>query len=280
MRALGAVAERFLPPRYLPAVRRVFHSSVRRIRSVIFYGTRFYCPLCGHRLRHFRPGGSHLPQLKHHKLIGLGFREHRECPVCLATDKERHQFLCISEHLAALSDVRVRLLHIAPEPNPRRLLEASPRIDYVSGDLSSPRVDVQLDVRRIPYGDVTFDAIICSHVLEHVLEDRQAMAELCRVLKPGGWAILQVPVALSLETTLEAPEAQSGREREALFGQSDHVRLYGRDYRRDYVTRLRAEGFDVELYNYATARGVKAAHRHGLIIDEDVYICRKRPAVS
>ncbi|GMR22233.1 MAG: hypothetical protein BMS9Abin37_0567 [Acidobacteriota bacterium] len=271
MSALRAVAERYLPPRYLPAARSVFHRSVRAIRSVIFYGSRFYCPLCDHRLRLFLPGGAHVPQLKHHKLVGLGFRAHRQCPVCLATDKERHQFLCISEQLAVFSGERIRLLHIAPEPNARRLLEASPRVDYFCGDLNSPQVDVRLDVRSIPYGDHTVDAILCSHVLEHIPEDREAVAELYRVLKPGGWAILQVPVSLSLEETMEEPRAQSEKEREMQFGQSDHVRLYGRDY----LNRLSAAGFEVEPYNYATAHGITAAHRNGLIVDEDVYVCRK-----
>ena len=107
---------------------------------------------------------------------------------------------------------------------------AHPNIDYLSADLNSPSAMVKMDITNIKYEDNSFDVIICNHVLEHIPDDRKAMSELYRVLKPGGWAILQVPISLLLNKTYEDPTVTTPEEREKVFGQSDHVRIYAKDY--------------------------------------------------
>ena len=106
----------------------------------------------------------------------------------------------------------------------------------------------QMDLAHIPFPDGTFDAIICNHVLEHIVDDLKAMAELHRVLKPGGWSILQVPISLSLRTTYEDFSIATPKEREEAFGQNDHVRIYGQDY----VSRLERAGFKVNVFDWWT----------------------------
>jgi SAM-dependent methyltransferase len=166
-------------------------------------------------------------------------------------------------------DVSKKMLHVAPEDQLSRLLEKTDSIDYLSSDLSSPTVMVKMDITDIQYPDNSFDVICCSHVLEHVEDDRQAMRELYRVLKPGGWAILQVPI--SGDTTFEDPSITSATARERLFGQNDHVRRYGRDYK----DRLAGAGFSVSVDGFVRELSDHDVTRLGLIRSEDVYFCRK-----
>ena len=133
------------------------------------------------------------------------------------------------------------MLHIAPEPCLEARFKDLLHDGYLSADLSSPRAMEKLDITDIPYPDETFDVIYCSHVLEHVLDDRRAMREFCRVMKDIGWAILLVPI--TSEKTFEDSSIVAPAERLRVFGQKDHVRRYGPDY----VDRLRDAGFTVHI---------------------------------
>ncbi|MEA3504407.1 MAG: methyltransferase domain-containing protein, partial [Bacteroidota bacterium] len=147
---------------------------------------------------------------------------------------------------------KIKLLHISPEGSLKSLLQKSSNIDYYCGDKFEEgyqdyyydRDVFQIDITNIKYKDDEFDVLICNHVLEHVDDDEKALQEIYRVLKPGGWAILQVPISLTLQKTLEQPTS-SPAERERLFGQFDHVRLYGQDYKE----RLAKVGFIVKTHN-------------------------------
>lgn len=127
------------------------------------------------------------------------------------------------------------------------------------------------DLVRLPFMDNSFDVSICYHVLEHVPDDRQAMGELFRVLKPGAWSVLQSPVDPERETTFEDPSVTSPHERLRLFGQVDHVRVYGRDYK----NRLEQVGFRVRLDAYAGSLGSSLIRRFGLPGGEELYVCSK-----
>lgn len=233
------------------------------------------CPFCGEVSREFLPGGKHFQRLMSLKVIGGGFRKNALCPNCGSFDRERLIYLYLL-HEAGLFLENGRswtVLHIAPESRLERRIKEFANIDYVTGDLNREDVDKRIDVRHIPDASGTYDLIICNHVLEHVPDDRAAMSELLRVLKPGGFAILQVPVSPTLPGTFEEPEADTPGERQKLFGQSDHVRLYGTDY----PERLEQEGFVVEAFSWKRRRRLFGGicNRFALIPDEILYVARR-----
>ncbi len=162
------------------------------------------------------------------------------------------------------------LLHVAPEPplstNLRRFAHLMP----ITADLNQAHVDTRCDLQCLPFATNSFDAILCLHVLEHVLDDRRAMQELYRVLKVGGWAILQVPI--HRQTTFEDPSVQSPTERLRLFGQVDHVRVYGLDY----YERLERTGFAVTCDDFVRTLPPAQVQRHALMPDETITLCRKQ----
>ena len=163
------------------------------------------------------------------------------------------------------------MLHIAPEAQLSRILTHVKNLDYLSADLSSKRAMVKMDITNIQYPDNSFDIIYCSHVLEHVPDDRQAMSEFYRGLKPGGWAILQVPLA-DRDVTYEDFSITDPVEREKHFGQHDHVRWYGRDF----TDRLVQSGFDVKIDGFVRELDPGLSRKCGLMLSEDVYLCRKK----
>jgi SAM-dependent methyltransferase len=145
-------------------------------------------------------------------------------------------------------------------------------LQYVTADLESPLADVQMDIHHMPFDNNTFDVVFCNHVMEHLEDDIKAMIEIHRVLAPGGWAIVQSPQDLSLETTYEDPSITSGKEREKAFGQSDHLRIYGRDYGK----KLSAAGFEVLADQFVKNLPDEVRKKHALPIDEIIYFCKKK----
>ena len=168
------------------------------------------------------------------------------------------------------------MLHIAPEGVFQRAFRALPNLKYVSADLSAPLAMVRMDLVSVPFAENTFDVILCNHVLEHIPDDRSAVKELVRVLRPAGWALVQVPVDMRREVTFEDPQVTDPAEREQLFGQGDHVRWYGRDFPR----RLADAGFEVEVEPFFETLGSEEAERYGLRPGEDLYLCRKAASPS
>jgi predicted SAM-dependent methyltransferase len=164
-------------------------------------------------------------------------------------------------------------LHIAPEQRVKTILSQKINLDYLTADLLESDVMIKMDVANIQFRDGSFDTIICNHVLEHIMDDRRAMAELYRVLKPSGWAILQVPISLSLQATYEDPSITTEKGRQEAFGQSDHVRIYAKDYK----ARLTQTGFKVDTFDWTAERANFGGpgNLFGLDERERVYIARK-----
>jgi len=126
------------------------------------------------------------------------------------------------------------------------------------------------DITHIPFPEASFDWVYCSHVLEHVPEDRRALSELLRVLKPGGQAVILVP--LKGESTDEDPTVTDPMRREERFGQFDHVRQYGLDF----VDRLQEAGFEVRVLRQETlGLGEQELLRMGLHTPDVVFLCSK-----
>jgi SAM-dependent methyltransferase len=217
------------------------------------------------------PGGLDVPVLAEKQVKGGGVRLNAICARCHCWDRERLVFL----YLVGKTDILeapMCVLHIAPEERLQQILAPRPRITYVSADLNSPLAATRLDVTNMPFRSMCFDAIICNHVLEHIPDDRRAMSELLRVLKPRGWAILQVPISQTLEQTEEDRSLASAEEREQRFGQHDHVRLYARDYR----DHLQSAGFSAEMYGFEEEFGRTARRRYSLVEGEYLYVCTRR----
>jgi SAM-dependent methyltransferase len=241
------VAKRLLPFAVRTPLRRAYLSWSYR-------GDAVECPCCGGRFREFMPHrGS--PNVI--------------CPRCGAHERHRALLLYLQDRTSIFTE-RLSVLHLAPEEVFQKKLRAQPNLEYVSADLESPLAMVQLDITDIPYPDGSFDVILCSHVLEHVPDDRTAMRELVRVLKPDGWALLLVPVDFSRAETYEDSTITSPEERERAFWQADHVRLYGLDF----PERLREAGFSVIVDPYVRELDPATIQRYGLV-REYVYVGRK-----
>ena len=149
------------------------------------------------------------------------------------------------------------ILHVAPDRVLAQRLAAVPGVYYAGGDLTAEFGPLRIDVTDLEFEDGSFDAVVCNHVLEHVPDDRGAMRELRRVLRPGGWALLQVPLDPNKAGTVEDPSVSDPQEMLRRFGQEDHVRIYGLDY----ADRLREAGFSVQLLDPVEQFGAAAVQQ-------------------
>ena len=229
--------------------------AVGRYRSLLYRGRRVSCPVCRGRFRYFKPDHN---------------RPDAICPGCLSQERHRALWLYLSEH-PQLLDGATSLLHFAPEPRIEGQLRARPGLRYVSADLVSPRAMDKVDITALPYADAGFDAILCSHVLEHVDDDRGAMREMRRVLAPGGWALVMVPVDHNRASTLEDPAIRTPEQRRSAYLQEDHVRLYGSDL----ASRLDEQGFRTTVISYVRGLAPELRARHGLRVEDDIYLARR-----
>lgn len=201
--------------------------------AFFYHGNGVECPVCEGHFRKFLPYG-------YNKM-----RENALCPNCLSLERHRLLWLYLKNRTDFFSG-SLRVLHLAPEQCFYRRFRKMKNLSYVTADLESPLADVKLDVQAMPFGDQEFDVVICNHVLEHVTNDRMAMREVFRVLRPGGFAIMQVPTDYSMEKTCEDANITDPLERERHFRQKDHYRFYGRDY----LNRITEAGFVIREENY------------------------------
>jgi SAM-dependent methyltransferase len=197
-------------------------------RPLLYRGDRVECPCCGGRFDRMVTHRGH-PNVR--------------CPRCGSMERHRLLWSFLRDRTDLLTRPQ-RLVHFAPEWPFLRLLKRQSHLDYVTADLESRLARDHFDIQDIPYPDASADAILCNHVLEHIPDDRAAIAGLHRILKPGGWAILMVPIGRGVAHTFSDPAVTTPEQRLATYGQEDHVRLYGADY----PDRLREAGFDVASY--------------------------------
>jgi SAM-dependent methyltransferase len=218
----------------------------RVIQGAWYRGDAVECPCCGGRFARFLPYGKPV-------------RPNARCPGCGAL--ERHRGVCtfIRDRTDLMQRPR-RVLHVAPEEVIQNLLRSSSQRGYVSIDLSSPLAMYLMDVTDLKFDADAFDVVICSHVLEHVIDDRRAMQELLRVLRPGGWAVLNTPYDATRKVTDEDATVLDERERSVRFGQRDHVRTYGLDL----FERLRSVGWVVRRISVAEQLDPAMAARSGV----------------
>jgi SAM-dependent methyltransferase len=180
-------------------------------------------------------------------------------------------FLYLKQHHEYLFSDEVDLLHIAPEKNLWEMFRKQKNINYMPAGLDMQLASVRMDITKIQENDNHFDMVICNHVLEHIVDDRLAMSELFRVLKKGGYAILQVPISFQNDDTIEDKSIVDPDERRAVFGQSDHVRIYGCDY----ISRLESVGFSVKAIDFISELTDEQVQKYSLIPEERIFVCRK-----
>jgi predicted SAM-dependent methyltransferase len=244
-------AKKIIPKRYHPFIIRY----VRHIISPIYRGEKFICPVCE---GHFR------------KLLTAGVkpRPNAQCPKCGSFERHRLLWLYLKERTNFFT-ANLTVLEIAPLDYLQHKFRAMPNLDYVSVDLQSPVAMAKMDITDMQFQANHFDCIICYHVLEHITDDQKAMREIFRVLKPDGWAICQVPILN--EKTFEDPSITTPADRRKFFGDPDHVRIYGLDYR----NRLERIGFTVKVDDYVKQLSDDAIKKYSLIKGEDIYLCKK-----
>jgi len=224
-----------------------------------YHGNKVDCPICGGHFRKFLPYGRGKAG------------NNRLCPQCLSLERHRLLWLYLTEKTDFFT-APLKVLHFAPEQSFLERFQALKNLDYTTADLDSPIADLHLDVTAIGQPSDTYDVVICNHVLEHVSDANKAFAEIKRIMKPGGWAILLVPINPNVDT-FEDPSITDPKERERLFGQYDHVRQFGRDY----AEVLRKAGFKVtedRIYYEISEEQRERMHlaRRG---EEIIYRCEK-----
>ena len=255
---------------FLLIILALFKKSIVRIYVKFkFFGFKYKCPFCGGHFREFFSAGLSLPVFKERKISGGGHRLHVRCPFCNSSSRERLCYLFLEDQ-KNLYERGIKILHVAPEKNLRKFFEKKYK-NYFSIDLRPGVAAQAMSITDLKYSDDFFDVIICSHVLEHVVDDKKAMVEIYRVLRQGGLAILQTPLS-DLPDTYEDFSIINPKAREKAFGQNDHVRIYGRE---DYLKRLRRAGFNVEIFNFSKRFGESLAEKYSLGSEQDLYVCRK-----
>jgi SAM-dependent methyltransferase len=191
-------------------------------------------------------------------------------PSTLSLERHRLLWLFLKNETTFFSDT-LKVLHFAPEQAFYKRFRKLENLDYTTTDLNSPLADVKADICNLPFEDNSFDVILCNHVLEHIPDDIKAMKELYRVIKPGGWGIFQIPQDLMRDKTFEDNSITDKKERAKIFGQYDHVRVYGRDY----FDRLRQNGFIVEEIDYTSKLTTEEIDRYCLAKGEIIPLVKK-----
>jgi predicted SAM-dependent methyltransferase len=228
------------------------------LRALFFIGKKYTCPVCGWRLRAFTRGGFSF------KRRHLGY-----CPRCHAKARHRRIWLFLKQKTILFTD-NLRLLHVSPHYSLSRKLTTLKNIDYIGVDIAHRQnISAKMDITDMPIHTDSFDAIICVHVLEEIIEDRKALREFFRILKPGGWAMISVPTSLD-QKTYEDPAITKPEEREKAFGEVDHVRIYGYDF----IDRIKECGFQVHIdLNKDVKQDI--IEKYALRNDENIFLCKK-----
>lgn len=225
---------------------------------LIYRGKRYTDPIDGKSFRTFLPYGYERP------------RENVLSPSTLSLERHRLLWLYLQKETNFFSSPK-KVLHVAPEQAFYKRFRRQANLDYLTTDLHSPLADVKADICDLPFEDEQFDFILCNHVLEHIENDEQAMKELYRVMKKGGTGIFQVPMNQQAEVTFEDPSITDPKDRARVYGQYDHVRMYGLDF----FDRLRKVGFDAQAIDYTTQLSDEAIERYRLPKGEFIPLCKK-----
>lgn len=224
----------------------------------IYKGDNFTDPIDGNSYRKFLP---------------YGYEKQRKSvlsPGTLSLERHRLMWLYLQRETDFFTS-NLKVLHMAPEQSFYKRFRKLKNLDYTTCDLNSPIADIKADIQNLPFEDNSFDVIFCNHVLEHVEDDKKALRELFRIMKPGGWGIFQVPIRYQLDKTFEDSTITDRKERIEKFGQYDHVRVYGMDY----YDILESIGFKVEKVNLSEKLSAEEIRKYALEKNEILPVVRK-----
>jgi len=244
-----------LLPRYL--FETSFLNNLAAFRKIYYFGFKYHCPICNSKLRKFEPFGSRKPP-----------RPHAQCPVCKSVERQRLTWMYLKNHTDLFSE-KNSLLHFAPRSSIYEKLKAKKSIKYYPVDITDRNANIQLDIQRLPFNDNSFDYIWCSHVLEHVKNDQQALGELNRVLKVDGKAIILIP--LQAEKTEEFTHLSSRKARLEKTGHPEHLRNYGPDFKK----RLMDAGFNVKILEANELFQEHLLKKTNCNKKENIFLCSK-----
>ncbi len=231
---------------------------IRPFIAFFLKGKKYTDPIDGKTFRKFLPYG-------YEKV-----RENVLSPSTYSLERHRLFWLYLINNTSFFTE-KNKVLHFAPEQAFYKRFKKMDNIEYITTDLDSPLADVKADICNLPFLDNEFDFIICNHVLEHIPNDTKAMQELFRVLKPGGTGIFQIPQDLSRAITFEDNSITDKKERAKIFGQYDHVRVYGVDY----FDKLRSIGFTVIEEDYTRNLSEEEIEKYRLAKGEIIPVCKK-----
>ena len=231
---------------------------IRPFLKIYLKGNRYTDPIDGSSFRKFLPYGYE------------NQRDNVLSPSTLSLERHRLLWLYLKQNTGLFSKP-LKVLHFAPEQAFYKRFRNLKNLEYVTTDLNSPLADVKADICDLPFKNEEFDFILCNHVLEHIPDDTKAMQELFRILKPGGTAILQIPQDLKRAETFQDDTITDPKERAKIFGQYDHVRIYGRDY----FDKLRSIGFSVEEVDMTADLSEDEIDTYRLAKGEIIPVCRK-----
>ena len=250
----------------ISAIKKIIPAKIKiKLRNIFLNGNNVECSICEKKFITFLPYGVPPSALRPNAL----------CPNCNSLERTRIYWKFLTAR-SNFFDLKKDVLHVAPESKLFEKFSSSPLINYFPVDKFTegyryPTGTINMDITELDYADNKFDFILCSHVLEHIPNDILAMSELYRVLKPGGWGLLQVPIEMDREFTYEDYSITSPEERQKAFGQFDHVRIYGKDY----IDKLSSVGFEVELDDYSRNISEADKFRYGFGKGESLFIVRK-----
>lgn len=232
----------------------------KQFAPLVYKGDNVECPVCEKSFSKFLSYGADIVH-----------RDNVLCPYDLTLERHRQMWLYLKNESNFFTQDNLKVLHIAPEQCFHSLFKKQKNLDYLTGDLLSPIADMHFDLHDIPLEDNSFDVVFCNHVLEHVEDANKCMKELYRVMKPGGWGIMQVPQDETRAVTYEDASIVTPEDREKHFWQYDHVRLFGMDYP-DWLKRA---GFNVLEFDVPSHYSDQEVQRYRIRKQEVLYIVSK-----
>ena len=248
---------KFLPRKFLIK----YSFLITPILRIIFRGKKYTDPI---------------DDSNYSKFLSYGYKTVRKnalCPGTLSLERHRLLWLYLDKETDFLNS-NLKVLHVAPEQVFYKKFKKLKNWEYLTFDLNSPIADIKGDLTSTNFKDESFDLIICNHVLEHIEDDKSALNEIYRILKYNGISILQVPMNVKRKNTFEDSSIKSKNQREKYFGQYDHVREYGLDFK----DRVEEAGFEVEMINYSTKISQDLVIKYGLMKDDLIPIGKKLPS--